>query len=466
MAAALINHVVDRGHRVLVIAHRREIITQTRDKLVSNGLTPGIVLAGLEDELRPYATVQVAAIQTLHARAVRSKRMAMPAATYLIIDEAHHSRARTYQKLLELYPDAYIIGLTATPVRGDGRGLGNIFEELIEAPQVAELIVGGYLVRSRVYAPVDPDLRDVRVEKGDYVIHQLADRMNTRELVGDVVSDWREHSERRKTVVFAVNVAHSVAIKNAFLAVGVKAEHLDGETPKDERDAILARLKSGETQVVSNCMVLTEGWDMPQVGCCILARPTKQLGLFRQMIGRVLRPCEGKPDAIILDHSGAVFRHGLPEDPIEWSLSVDHKAENRRQRSRARGEEPKLRECPECRVLMAAPPCHQCGWIPAPRRRGEDIGFEDGELGLVVNGKAQAPPVSVAERMSFFQQLRAVQQQRGYKKGWAAYKYKDKFGKFPPWKYQDLPPIPPSDETLRWIKSRNIAFFRAREAAA
>jgi superfamily II DNA or RNA helicase len=466
MGAAIINRVVAHGHRVLVIAHRREIITQTRDKLVANGLNPGVVLAGLEDELRPFAEVQVAAIQTLHARAVRSKRMAMPAATYLIIDEAHHARAKTYQKLLDIYPDARVIGLTATPCRGDGKGLGNIFEKLIEAPQVAELIVGGYLVRSRVYAPIDPDLRGVKTQSGDYVVKQLAARMNTAGLVGDVVSDWREHSERRRTVVFACSVGHSVAIRNAFLAVGVAAEHLDGETPKDERDAILARLKSGETQVVSNCMVLTEGWDMPEVGCCILARPTKQMGLFRQMIGRVLRPCEGKPDAIILDHSGAVFRHGLPEDHIEWTLDVDCLAENPKQKSRARGEEPKLRECPDCKVLMAAPPCPQCGWIPAPRRRGEDIDFEEGELGLVVNGKAQAPPVSEAERMSFFQQLRAVQQQRGYKAGWAAYKFKDKFGKFPPWKYRDLAPIPPSDETLRWIKSRNIAFFRAREAAA
>src|SRR5262249_48190675 len=103
----------------------------------------------------------------------------------------------------------------------------------------------------------------------------------------------------------------------------VRAEHLDGSTPKTERDAILARLRSGETEIVTNCAVLTEGWDMPAVGCLILARPTKQLGLFRQMVGRVLRPAEGKTDAIILDHSGAVYRHGLPEDHVEWTLAVD-----------------------------------------------------------------------------------------------------------------------------------------------
>jgi DNA repair protein RadD len=169
IAAEIINRVVERGARVLVLAHRREIITQTRDKLVANGVKPGIVLAGLEDQLRPFAPVQVAGIQTLHARAIRSNRMPMPTATHLVMDETHRARASTYQQLLDLYPDAIIIGLTATPCRGDGRGLGNIFATMIEAPQVAELIDGGHLVRSRVYAPVDPDLKSVQTQQGDYV---------------------------------------------------------------------------------------------------------------------------------------------------------------------------------------------------------------------------------------------------------------------------------------------------------
>jgi DNA repair protein RadD len=170
MGSAIINHAAERHQRALVIAHRREIVTQTRDKLIANGPTPGIVLAGLEDELRPYASVQVAAIQTLHVRAIRSNRMPMPAATYLIIDEAHHGRANTYQKVLDLYPDAVVIGLTATPCRGDGRGLGNIFETMIEAPQIAELIKLGHLVPTKVYAPVDRDIaKGVRTQTGDYV---------------------------------------------------------------------------------------------------------------------------------------------------------------------------------------------------------------------------------------------------------------------------------------------------------
>jgi DNA repair protein RadD len=230
----------------------------------------------------------------------------------IVFDEAHYARGRTREHLIGLYPDAMLLGMTATPCRGDGRGLGNIFTAMVEVPQIAELIEQGYLVPSRVYAPVDPNLKGVRTSQGDYVIGQLSMRMNTPQLVGDIVLHWHKFGERRRTVAFAVDIAHSVHIAREFVNAGVRAEHLDGGTPIAEREAILARLESGETELVSNCMVLTEGWDMPEVGCCILARPTQQMSLYWQMIGRVLRPAEGKVDAIILDHSGAVFRHGLP----------------------------------------------------------------------------------------------------------------------------------------------------------
>jgi DNA repair protein RadD len=450
IGAELINRAVARGGRVLVIAHRREIITQTRDKLVAAGVTPGIILAGFERELRTMAPVQVAGVQTLHARAMRSNKMPMPAATIVIIDEAHHARAKTYQAVIDAYPDALIIGLTATPVRGDGRGLGNIFSQMIEAPQIPDLIKLEHLVPTKVFAPVKKDIaKGVKTQSGDYVVAALNARMNTDKLVGDVVADWLKHGERRRTVAFACDVAHSVAIKTAFLEFGVRAEHLDGSTPKSDRDAILARLKSGETEVVTNCMVLTEGWDMPEVGCIILAR----------------RPAEGKTDCTILDHSGAVYRHGLPEDRIHWPLATDQRAQNPTQIKRDRGDAPKLTDCPQCHVLMVTPPpCVHCGWMPKPRARDRD--FLEGELGLVVGGKAQGPIYSETDRRMFFQELRAVQQMRGYKKGWAAHKFKDKLGVFPPWAYNDLAPITPTHATLSWIRSRNIAFAKSQRAVA
>jgi DNA repair protein RadD len=341
VAAEITRHAVNQHKPVLFLAHRREIIDQTSRKLAANGIAlgmHGIVQAGREGDLRPQAMVQVASIDTLLARGIRSKTMPLPPADLIIFDEAHRIRGRTREYLVSLYPDAVLLGLTATPCRGDGRGLGNIFESMIQAPQVAELIRLGFLVGARVFAPVNKDIaKGVRIAKGDYVLSALAARMNTTELVGDVVRDWLQHGERRRTVAFAVNVAHSVHIRDEFVGAGVRAEHLDGSTPLADREAILARLGTGETEVVSNCMVLTEGWDMPEVGCCILARPTKQLGLYRQMIGRVLRTAPGKTDAIILDHAGAWHRHGLPEDHIEWTLDVDARAENRTHEARMLG---------------------------------------------------------------------------------------------------------------------------------
>jgi superfamily II DNA or RNA helicase len=465
IAAEIAARAVEQHHYVLFLAHRREIIQQTRDKLIAAGLEPGIVQAGLEKELRPQANVQVCAIQTLWARAMRSKTIPLPPGTVLIIDEAHHSRAHTYQKIIAEYPDAVLYGLTATPCRGDGRGLGNVFERMIECPQVAALITGGYLVKSKVYAPVPEDIaKGVKTQSGDYIVSQLAGRMNTDKLVGDIVTHWHKYGANRATVVFGVDVAHSVHIRNEFVSAGVRAEHLDGSTSKNERDAILARLRSEETKVVTNCQVLVEGFDCPDIGCIILARPTKQMGLYRQMIGRGLRPAEGKADVVILDHSGAVYRHGLPEDHVVWTLDVDRRAENPTQAKRKAGEEPKLRDCPKCSVLMTRPPCPSCGWVPAPRR-GQDRDFADGELGLVIGGKAQAPVYDESARVGFFQQLRAVQQMRGYKKGWASHKFKDKFGTFPPWAYNDLPSITPTNAVLSWVRSRSIAYAKARRAA-
>ena len=462
IASAVIKRWVERHKTVLFLAHRREIILQASAKLTANGVRHGIIMAGVEP--RPMESVQVASIDTLHGRGVRSKAMALPPADLLVFDEAHRARGRTREHLISLYPDASLCGMTATPCRGDGRGLGNIFTTMIECPQVAELIVGGFLVKARCYAPVDPDLRGVRTEKGDYVVGQLERRMNTDALVGDIVEHWLKYGERRRTVVFAVGVEHSVHIRNEFIQAGVRAEHLDGTTPIPEREAILARLASGETEIVTNCMVLTEGWDMPAVGCCILARPTRQMGLYRQMIGRVLRPADGKPDAIVLDHSGAVYRHGLPEDRVEWTLDVDKRAVNPTQEKRAAGKEPKLCECPQCKVLLCGPPpCAHCGWMPAPRR-GHALDFEDGELGLVVGGKAQASRYTLEQKAEWYRMLVGEALRRGKKPGWAWYLFKDKFNHEPD-RFWDRTASTPTPEVASFVRSRIIAYAKRRDAA-
>jgi superfamily II DNA or RNA helicase len=463
IASELIRRWVAQYRTVLFLAHRREIILQTCGKLTANGVRHGIIMA--EVSPRPMESVQVASIDTLHIRGVRSDAMDLPPADLVVFDEAHRARGRTREHLIGLYPDAVLIGMTATPCRGDGRGLGNLFDVMVEAPQIAELIVGGYLVKSRVYAPIDPDLKGVKTQQGDYVISQLAGRMNTQALVGDIVEHWHRHGEQRRTIAFAVDVAHSVAIRNQFLSAGVSAEHLDGETPIPEREAILARLASGDTKVVSNCMVLTEGWDCPPVGCCILARPTKQLGLFRQMVGRVLRPADGKPDAVILDHSGAVFRHGLPEDRVAWTLDTDRRAENPAHEKRRAGLEPQLHECPSCKAIMVKPPCHHCGWMPQPKARNVD--FEEGKLGLVVAGKSRAQQYTIEQKIAWHRMLIGEALRRGKNPNWAFYLFRDKFGHDRP-AHWDRTALEPTPEVSSFVKSRIIAFAKAkgREHAA
>jgi superfamily II DNA or RNA helicase len=286
IAAEQFRRAKERHQAALFLAHRREIITQTSQRLTEHGMplgVHGIIMAERAHELRPLAPIQVASIDTLHVRGIRNRSMELPRADVVAFDEAHRVRGRTRENLVNRYPDAILLGFTATPCRGDGKGLGDVFEMVIAGPQVAELTTLGFLVPTKVYAPIYRDIaKGVGTASGDYIVRQLSQRMNTVELVGDVVRDWLAHGERRRTVCFCVDVAHSVHVRDALLQASVRAEHLSGETPVAEREAILARLASGETEVVSNCMVLTEGWDCPPVSCCVLARPTKQLGLYRK----------------------------------------------------------------------------------------------------------------------------------------------------------------------------------------
>ena len=451
-----------------VIAHRDELLTQARDKLKAFDIDAGIIKAGRDKDLRPQALVQVCGIQTLHARAVRAKTMELPPAEIIIIDEAHHVRARTYQNIVAAYPNAIIIGLTATPCRGDGRGLGNVFEAMIECPQIGELITLGHLVKLKIFAPPAPNLRGVEVAStGDYVINQLSDRMNTDPLVGDIIEHWLKHSQRRRTVLFAVDVRHSVHIVEELRKSDIKAEHLDANTPQDERNAILERLASGETEVVCNCMILTEGFDLPDIGCIVLARPTRSLGLFRQMIGRGLRPAEGKTDVIVLDHSGGVYRHGRPDDVIEWTLDTDSKAINVTHEARLAEHHDPFCECSQCGHLrMRGKACDNCGFEPKPKPRA--VEYLDGEL-IELGTTAQSASTE-ADKLIFYRELRGFQQTARkkdgsqYVAGWAAHQFKKKHGYFPPWAWNHQPVMAPSPATCRWIKSRQIAWAKGRAA--
>jgi DNA repair protein RadD len=247
---------------------------------------------------------------------------------------------------------------------------------------------------------------------------------------------------------------------------GVRAEHLDGNTPLEERAAILARLASGETEVVTNCMVLTEGFDCPDVGCIVLARPTKQMGLFRQMTGRGLRPADGKTDVVVLDHSGAVRLHGLPEDHVDWTLDTDARAAAPEHVRRQNNHETKLIECTHCSALrMGGMPCPNCGFMP--QRPAKYVPIRDGDLALVdaVTRQANAPVYDCATRRRWYAMLLFIQHERPhYSPKWAKANYHEKFKCWPDG-WDEPVPILPTPEVRSWVRSRQIAYAKAREKA-
>lgn len=281
VSAQIILNSLGKDRRALFLVHRRELLKQAASKLSDVGIDVGIIAPGFPP--RPSQPVQVASIATLHSRGIRTRRMDLPEAHLIVVDECHHATAATWKSILDAYPEAFVVGLTATPCRGDGRGLGSIFEELVECPDVSELARQGYLVGTKVFAAPPPDLSGVKILAGDYNEKQLSAKVNTNQLVGDVVTHWLRFAEGRRTLVYAVDVAHSVHLRDEFCRAGISAGHIDGTTPAEERDEVLRQFGAGVLDVVTNCAVLTEGFDAPEASCIVLAKPTKSFGLYRQM---------------------------------------------------------------------------------------------------------------------------------------------------------------------------------------
>ena len=252
--------------------------------------------------------VQIASVMTL----VRRLDQFHP--TLLIYDEAHHAAAPTWQRITAAYREADLLGLTATPRRLDGKPLDDIFDTLVVGPSIAKLIDDGFLAPVVVFAPTNtPDLKSVKICAGDYAIDQLAAVMSDEMIVdGGAVEEYTRLCPDARGIAFCVDIAHSKLVANAFRARGYRAQHVDGETPRLERRALIAALGDGSLDVLSNCGLFSEGLDVPGVEAAILLRPTKSLALYLQMVGRALRRAPGKKKAVILDCAGNVFVHGLP----------------------------------------------------------------------------------------------------------------------------------------------------------
>jgi DNA repair protein RadD len=443
--AEIIHSAERMGSSVLFLAHRKELIDQTSRKLDDVGVRHGVIQAGHRAMALSGISVQVASVQTL---ARRDK----PPAKIVVIDEAHHARAATYGKIIEAYPDAVILGATASPWRIDGKGLREMFEEVVVAARPRELIDAGHLVNYTGFAYDHPDLRGVERTRTDYKQAGLEIVMGSKPIVGNIVEQYRQHALGGRAVVFAVSIEHSIALRDRFLEAGIEAEHVDGETPEGDREAILERFKNGKTRVLCNVNVLTEGVDVPNIECVILARPTQSLTLYLQMVGRGLRPaclvccryvhplapacgvCGStlvKRFARIHDHAGCILEHGAPDLDRDYSLESDTRPKNK---SEGEDEEDRpLRTCEEClRIYDSADRCcPSCGHANTKQRKppreveGTPIPLE--QLAQIAVEEKQKRE----DKRRFITELRAQAKANGHNPKWIGITFRQRFGHWP-----------------------------------
>lgn len=457
VAADLIRQETKLGRPSLFLAPRRELVYQASRALSGCGVPHGIVMAGRRDLEDKYASCQVASIDTIHARRRNGSLSLTQRFPLIIVDEAHLSITTKKIQLLESWEDAVVCGLTATPSRKDGRALGLLYDEMIEEATTASLTDQGYLCEARYFSLSEPDLRRVRTVAGDYNQKDLAKVMNSGELVGDIVEHWFRLAAERRTVVFASSIAHSMALAEEFKRQGARAEHVDADTDPAERTETFKRFSDGDTQILCNCFLAAYGFDLPELDCVVLARPTKSLVLYLQSLGRGLRISEGKEDCLILDHSGAVHRFGFATDERIWSLTGKVSWDGSLRKGMKHAS--RTIKCPECAAMFkSAPKCPECGY--APKAKAQKVHTLDGDLVEIQRRKELIRKAS--EEQKFFRELMHYGRRHSYKRGWSSFKFKERYGRWPPRSWEGMSPLPPSKETSGWIRSRQIAWAKSQ----
>lgn len=412
-----------RGNRVCILVHRQELVDQASRSLHAIGCNHGIIAAGYRQDLSQG--VQVASVKTL------SRRLHQIPANFfqlLIVDEAHHAVAGTWSKVLASMPSAHVLGVTATPERLDGRGLGNQFETMIEGPDAAWLTDNGFLAPARIFAPPGIDLGGIKRFDTDKGRHEAEDRLKQGQAMGDAVTHYQRtiSVEHNGTAIgFCCSVAHADALAEAFRAHGIPAAMLDGKMDRGDRRRLINDLGAGVLKVLTSCDIISEGTDIPTVTGAMLLSPTDSLSRHLQQSGRPLRPCPGKNYAIINDHVGNSLRHGLPTDHREWSLEGRTK----------RGKRPAtdalpVKVCDRCFSTLPSsePTCPVCGFIfPAPMRR-ELVTVEGNLQELTAQAAARQRRQAVGKARTR-EELEAIRLERGYSRGWTDHILKARNGK-------------------------------------
>jgi superfamily II DNA or RNA helicase len=450
IAGQIIRMALDRGKRAIFVVPRISLIEQTVASFEREGISHIGVIQGQNHRTDASALVQIASERTLSRRQI-------PPAGIVLIDEVHLQSVAIAKWIADPeWATVPFIGLTATPW---ARGMGKIWDDLIAPVGITELIEAGYLSKFRVLAPSAPDLSDVKTTAGDFNESGLSEVCDTPEIVGNVIDTWFQHAKDRPTLVYGVDRRHAQHLQERFIEAGAPAEYVDCFTEMYEREEIFQRFRDGTTRIICNVATLDTGIDL-DVRCICDCRPTKSRIRFVQTIGRALRVAPGKDHALLLDHAGNHLRLGLvteidfPKlDMGEPGKSLEFVKDKDRKPAR-------IRLCPECHCVQApgARLCPQCGHVfhavtMVHEREGALI-----ELGATRRGQALVDNPEYWHGCFAF-----LANERGYKPGWAAHKFFQKFGTWPKRRFPEL--CEPDIKVKNWIKSRQVAFAKSKKRA-
>lgn len=422
VAVEIIRKAQIKRKKVAFICNRIELVKQTSAVFEKAGVLHGIVQGS--NSVDVGSDITVCSINTV-------ARRGLPDCDIIIIDECHGvPGSEAYKTLITKYSALPVIGLTATPfTKGMGEFTpklnGPLFQDLIVGETISALIDLGHLVDVEIYAPSEPDLSGVRTVAGDYDKKQLGEAVDKAPLIGNIVENYIKLAMGKRAIVFATNVSHSQHVVEEFIANGIPAKHVDGYMDDEERRPIIDAFKAGEFSVLSNCSLLSEGFDCPETEAIILARPTKSLNRFIQMVGRALRPFDEKTHSIILDHAGVVKRLGFPTDDLPLFL------DDGKSKDKAEPQEKLPKVCKKCYFVYPRKErkCPSCGFEPVPTPT--DVATENGDLVKIKKEKYTA--LLKQQIMAALVTKRQENEAKGkfYNPHWIGAVYKDITGVYP-----------------------------------
>lgn len=409
-ACRMIKNAVMRGVRVWFCVHRRELAGQVMRALAREGIECGVVMS--KQPMSPYAPVQVCSISTLIGRLER-----MPPPGMIIFDECHHVAAGSWSVIAGAFPDAYQLGLSATPQRLDGAGLGHFFDAMVCGPSVAWLIDSGFLCDFRLYSPQTIDREKLGVQFGEFKKGEANALMSDPKIVGNVIDHYKEHAPNSRGLAFCTSRLTSNQYAAKFTEAGIPSVHIDGKTDDTVRDRIMADFEAGHIRVLCNVDLFGEGYDCPALETVMLLRPTMSLAMYLQQVGRALRPADGKAYATILDHVGNSDFHGDPDIDRSWELTQERIC-------KPSDKVPSPKICASCFAhnRQGREKCKVCGEKFAVQSR--EIDEVDGELEeKEIQRRLQNQMIEEAARAEDLDSLTALAKRQGYKDpaAWAAW---------------------------------------------